>query len=190
MRADMRTHCSVAGALRPSLVVWLACVLVIGAVPRLAAAADEAAPVSTTAPISLDQKKSLSRRSLEMWASDNADVPEEVFAEDYVNHQEPDAAGGVKSLNLAGWKAVVGDTRRAFSDFQVEILMQIAEGDLVATRWRFTAVNTGAYLGHPPTGKRAAWTGVQIDRFAGGKIVESWVDWDKYRLFAELGYLQ
>ena len=136
-----------------------------------------------------DDDKVLARRSLEMWASDNTDRPEDVFAETYVNHQESDAKGGVSSLDLAGWKAVVEDNRRAFSDFQVRILVQIAEGDLVATRWRFSATHTGDYLGHPATGKRASWTGVQIDRFDKGKIVESWVDWDKYRLFEELGFL-
>jgi len=71
----------------------------------------------------------------------------------------------------------------------VRILLQIAEGDLVATRWQFTAIQTGEYLGHPPTGKEATWTGVQIDRFGDGRIVESWVDWDKFRLFEQLGYL-
>jgi predicted ester cyclase len=96
----------------------------------------------------------------------------------------------VKSPDLQGWKEVVHDNRRAFSNFQVQILMQIAEGELVATRWQFTARNTGVYLGHPASGQQATWTGVQIDRFAAGKIVESWVDWDKYRLFAELGFLR
>jgi predicted ester cyclase len=138
----------------------------------------------------LDEGKSLARRSLEMWASDNTDNPEDVFAADYVNHQESAAACGVKDLDLAGWKAVVEDNHRAFSDFQVRILIQIAEGDRVATRWQFSATQTGPYLGHAPTGKRAAWTGVQIDRFENGKIVESWVDWDKFRLFTELGFLK
>ncbi len=136
--------------------------------------------------MTLDDEKSLARRSLQMWASNNTDKPEEVFAADYVNHQESAAVGGVKELDLDGWKAVVEDNHRAFSDFQVRILIQIAEGDLVATRWQFSATQTGHYLGHPPTGKRATWTGVQIDRIENGKIVESWVDWDKFRLFTEL----
>ena len=139
-------------------------------------------------PMSLDQKKSLSRRSLQMWASDNSDNPDEAFSEGYVNHQESDAEGQVTSIDLDGWKEVVRDNHRAFSDFKVEILMQIAEGDLVATRWRFTAKQTGVYLGHTPTDNKATWTGVQIDRFKNGKIVESWVDWDKYRLFETLGF--
>jgi hypothetical protein len=37
-----------------------------------------------------------------MWASNNTDKPDEVFAANYVNHQEPDAKGGVKTVDLAG----------------------------------------------------------------------------------------
>lgn len=140
--------------------------------------------------MSLEQQKSMSRRSLERWGCNNSDTPEDIFASNYVNHQEPDAKGGVKSISLAGWKEVVAENHRAFSDFTVRILMQVAEGDLVATRWQFSATQTGIYLGHPPTGKRAIWTGVQIDRFENGKIVESWVDWDKYRLFETLGFVK
>jgi predicted ester cyclase len=84
----------------------------------------------------------------------------------------------------------VAENHRAFSDFQVRILMQVAEGDVVATRWQFSATQTGAYLGHPPTGRRATWTSVQIDRFENGRIAESWFDWDKYRLFEALGFLK
>ena len=140
--------------------------------------------------MSAENEKNLARRSLQMWASDNTDKPEEVFAADYVNHQESAAVGGVKDLDLDGWKAVVEDNHRAFTDFQVHILIQIAQDDLVATRWQFSATQTGPYLGYPPTGKRATWTGVQIDRVENGKIVESWVDWDKFRLFTELGFLK
>ena len=45
-------------------------------------------------------------------------------------------------------------------------------------------------MGLPPTGTEITWTGVQIDRFEDGKIVESWVDWDKYRLFQGLGLVK
>jgi predicted ester cyclase len=176
--------------MKSTLAFVVACLLT--AAPTVSPSAKTGALSSTKRriAISLDDEKSLARRSLQMWASDNTDKPEKVFAADYVNHQEPAAVGGVKNIDLEGWKAVVEDNHRAFSDFQVRILMQIAEGDLVATRWQFSATQTGPYLGHPPTGNRATWTGVQIDRFENGKIVESWVDWDKFRLFTELGFLK
>jgi predicted ester cyclase len=171
--------------MKPCLILAVASLL---AVAPAASAAD--AMCGKVAIMSLEQEKSLSRRSIEMWGSDNSDAPEDVFARNYVNHQEPDAKGSVKSIDLAGWKEVVAENHRAFSDFTVRILTQIAEGELVATRWQFSATQTGVYLGHSPTRKRATWTGVQIDRFENGKIVESWVDWDKYRLFETLGFVK
>jgi len=139
--------------------------------------------------MTINEMKRLARQALELWSSESSGRAEDVFAADYLNHQEPAAAGGIKGVNLDGWKAIVAECHTAFSDFDVTILTQVAEGDLVATRWQFEATQTGEYLGHPPSGKRATWTGVQIDRFADGKIAESWVDWDKYRLFEALGFL-
>ena len=51
--------------------------------------------------MALDDQKHTSRRSLELWASGNDDAPDDVFATDYINHQEPDAEGGVKAVDLA-----------------------------------------------------------------------------------------
>ena len=48
---------------------------------------------------------------------------------------------------------------------------------------------TGGYLGHPATGRTVTWTGVQVDRIAGGRIAESRVDWDMYRQFKGLGLI-
>jgi predicted ester cyclase len=64
--------------------------------------------------------------------------------------------------------------------------MQIAEADLVASRYRFTATHTGEYMGTPPTHREVTWTGIQIDRFANGKA-ESWVAWDKFGFLHGLG---
>lgn len=140
--------------------------------------------------MSLDETKALSLRALEMWASDNTDRPEEIFAADYVNHQESDVEGGVQTRGLARWKQLVGEFHEAFSEAEALSTMQIAEGDRVATRFELGAVHTGPFMGAQPTGKRLTWTGVQIDRIEGGRIVESWVAWDKYRFFQGLGLVE
>lgn len=131
--------------------------------------------------------KTLSRRALEMWGSDNTDDPDAILAADYINHQESDVEGGVSARRLSEWKALVDGHRWAFGLSEFTILMQIAEADTVATRWQFTVKHTGDFRGVAPTGKTITWTGVQIDRHADGKIVESWVDWDKYRFYQGLG---
>lgn len=140
--------------------------------------------------VSVEAKKELSRRSLAMWESGNTDDPGAVFAPDYANHQEPGAQGGVGTLSLDNWKSVVAQNHIAFPDLKLTVLMQVAEGDFVATHWQFSGTQTGEYLGQPATGRKATWRGVQIDRIADGKIAESWVSWDKYTLFNDLDMLR
>lgn len=135
----------------------------------------------------LEDNKALARRANEMWAGNNTDDPAEIFAPGYSNHQEPDISGGVSARSLEDWKALLTGHRKAFPDCRTRVLTQIAEGDLVATRWEFTGTHKGRYMGLEPSGRTATWTGIQIDRIQNGKIVESWVDWDKYRQFQALG---
>jgi predicted ester cyclase len=52
------------------------------------------------------------------------------------------------------------------------------------------ATLSGEYKGLRPTGKELTWTGVVTDRFEDGKIVETWVNRDKFRMFEELGLVK
>ncbi|MCK5089358.1 MAG: hypothetical protein KAQ88_05200, partial [Hyphomicrobiaceae bacterium] len=58
----------------------------------------------------------MSRRAIEMWASNNADTPEDVFAESYVNHQESDVRGSADVRSLETWKDLVADFHKGFSN--------------------------------------------------------------------------
>jgi len=137
--------------------------------------------------MSIDDNKAMARRANALWATGEAENFDDIFTDGYQNHQEPYVAGGTSAVSLSEYKKLLAGYHAAFSNSRNEILSQVAEGDLVATRWRFTAVQTGEYQGLAATNKEASWTGVQIDRLENGKIAESWVDWDKYGLFAQLG---
>lgn len=137
--------------------------------------------------MSPEDQKDLSRRSLGLWSSDSTDRLEEIVAPDYINHQEPLAKGGERSVGLADWRDILEGYHQAFSDSQVKILSEMAEGDRVAVHWEFTARQTGEYMGQAGSGKVATWRGMTIDRFEGGKIAETWTVWDKYGMFEDLG---
>lgn len=64
---------------------------------------------------------------------------------------------------------------------------QIAEGDIVVTRWTARGSHQGEYLGVLPTGRQVTIHGVDIDRIAGGRIVESWDLFDQWGLMGQLG---
>jgi hypothetical protein len=42
----------------------------------------------------------------------------------------------------------------------------------------------------PPTGKRMEITGITIERFADGKVVEEWTNFDALGLMQQLGLVQ
>jgi steroid delta-isomerase-like uncharacterized protein len=83
----------------------------------------------------------------------------------------------------------VAALRDAFPDVHITIEDQVAEGDRVVTRWTARGTHTGAFQGIPPTGKRGSMTGIDINRFADGKVVECWTNADDLGLLQQLGVI-
>lgn len=83
-----------------------------------------------------------------------------------------------------GFKHFVGMYRSAFPDMNLRIDEQVAEGDVVVTRWTATGTHEGELMGIAPTGRQSTVSGITINRLSGGKIVEG------FGLFDQLGLLQ
>ncbi len=75
----------------------------------------------------------------------------------------------------------------AFPDTHFTVEDMIAEGEKVVARLSVSATQQEAYMGLPPTGKRATFTGIDVIRFANGKIVERWGEMDMLGLLQQLG---
>lgn len=134
--------------------------------------------------------KATSRQVLALWSDNLAHQPVDYIAANYANHQMPDAAEGRSTKTLDQWKELVANFHKGFSDVELEILQQVAEGDFVCTRWQMTAKHTGEFADVPATNKKSSWTGVHTDRYEGSQLVESWIDWDKYSFLEGLGLVQ
>jgi predicted ester cyclase len=74
-------------------------------------------------------------------------------------------------------KRTIAASRRQFPDLSIAVDDQLAEGDRVATRWTATMTHAG---------KRITTTGITIDRFEGGMIVEAWRSRDMLGLLRQL----
>jgi steroid delta-isomerase-like uncharacterized protein len=70
--------------------------------------------------------------------------------------------------------ARIAEMRRAFSDLDMTIEQQIAEGPWVATRVTWRGTHTGEFAGNPATGRRIEYAGTAMDRLENGKVVEMW----------------
>jgi steroid delta-isomerase-like uncharacterized protein len=136
--------------------------------------------------MSAETNKALVRREFEEMFCQGGDLDSagEFYAPDYVLH-EP-TSGDVRGLGAARQFAVT--YREAFPDLQSAIEDQVAEDDKVVSRFR----GRGTHLGEtedfgPATGNRIEITGITIDRFADGKIVEEWASYDALGLLQQIG---
>ncbi len=133
-----------------------------------------------------DQNKALSRRAIdEVWNQGKLEAIAELFAQNAV-FTDPSAPGG-KFTGPEGMKQFVQVYQGAFPDLRLTINDQIAEGDKVVTRWTATGTQTGALMAIAPTGKHGTVTGINIERYQGGQVVESWSSYDMLGLLQQLG---
>jgi predicted ester cyclase len=73
---------------------------------------------------------------------------------------------------IEGAKAHTTGVRQTYPDLHLTIEQQIAEGEWVVTCITARGTHKGWWLGIKPTGKRVAFTGVNVDRVVDGRIVE------------------
>jgi steroid delta-isomerase-like uncharacterized protein len=133
-----------------------------------------------------EANKTVSRRLIEEALNQgNYDVIEELIAPTSVNH---DPATG-DTTGLDGAREVIEGYRSAFPDLTITIEDQLAERDLVATRWTAKGTHKGELMGVAATGKQATVTGLTIDKIEDGKIVESWTNWDTLGMLRQLGVI-
>ena len=52
--------------------------------------------------------------------------------------------------------------------------MQLTVEDQVLTRWTARGIHRGDFFDIAPSGKRLEIAGMSMDRFSGGRVVESW----------------
>ena len=126
-----------------------------------------------------------SRRILEeVFGGGNYDVIDELVATDAKGH---DAALPEPTIGREGLKEAARGYRSAFPDLKLTIEQVVAEGDYVAIRWTARGTHKAELFGIAPTGRESTVTGITIDRWAGGKIAESWTNWDTLGLLQQLG---
>lgn len=63
----------------------------------------------------------------------------------------------------------------------------VIEDDRVALRWTMTGTHEGTVYGIEPTGKQVEYSAIEINRFEGGKLAESWTQADIFGLIRQLG---
>lgn len=75
-------------------------------------------------------------------------------------------------LGIEGMRQHLIAVKKTYPDYTMKITKQYEDGDYVISEFVMEGTHEGEWLGISPTHKRLSITGVDIDRVAGGKIVE------------------
>ena len=105
------------------------------------------------------------RRACDIWMRGRTEQLGEVIGPGYVGHT---SAG---DRDAAGLAARIRKFHELYTDLGFTILDQLAEGDRVATRMRITGTVRA-------TNRPVTMIGLNISRFARGRIVEEWPVWE------------
>ena len=136
--------------------------------------------------MAVDQNKALIHRLYEEALNKgNLAVVDEIIAPNYVRHGlAPGAPPGPEST-----KQVFTMMRTAFPDLRITIEPLVGEGDLIAAQLTHHGTHNGEFMGVAPTGKQVTVTAIGIYRFAGGKLMEAWIQMDELGMMKQLGAL-
>jgi predicted ester cyclase len=138
--------------------------------------------------MSLEQNKDLIRRYVQaIDDNDSSDwsVLDQFIAEGFVAHTPP--LPGV-SLDRDGMKQAA-EMFRVGTPGRHQIVMQVAEGDLVVSHILGEGLHSGELFGIPPTNNKVETEGIAIHRIRDGKIVEYWAVVDGVRVLQQMGAL-
>src|SRR5215203_3497072 len=121
-----------------------------------------------------EENKALARRFLEAQARGDIETLDELMARDFIDRS---LLPGQKP-GREDYKRSLADMLSVFANTGFTVEDQIAEGDMVVSRFTGTSVHRGKFLGADPTGQETSYSGITIHRIAGGRIAEEWSESD------------
>jgi steroid delta-isomerase-like uncharacterized protein len=130
-----------------------------------------------------EENKAILYRFFEELNKGNLAVWDELCVPGYIYH------GTAGDMTREQSKDHAASLLAAFPDLNGAIDDMVAEGDRVVARYTVRGTHQGTYGGLPPTGKQVTLKGIEIDKLADGKFIETWTVTDTFGLLQQLGVI-
>ena len=134
----------------------------------------------------IEENKEVVRTIEERWAKGDISVFDELATDNFVGHI---LGKNGRDIDKAGMKRTIELGRVAFTDYVIEIIDMIAEGEKVVVMKKHEYINTGEFLSIPPTGKKVSTIYMFVYRLENGKVAEVWGLEDSLGLYQQMGVL-
>jgi steroid delta-isomerase-like uncharacterized protein len=140
---------------------------------------------STTPAIEVEAQKALVRRFIDdVFLKGDFAAVDDLMTDDFVSHTSGPGASGKDGMKQAITRVSAG-----LSHASMKIEDMIAEDDRVAVRLTGHAVQSGEFMGMPPSGKAYTIGEIHIFRVRDGKVAEHWHQADFLGMMRQLGAL-
>ena len=140
---------------------------------------------STTAQV--EKNKEVIRQLVEVVNTRDFDRLDDIVTPNFERHCQATPDIHVKSRDEM--KQFLQKDLKVFPDSQISLEMIIAEGNMIAGFFTFTATQEGAMGPFPATGKKVELGYLSMMRLEGGKIAEMWIEWDNLAILSQLGHI-
>ena len=117
-----------------------------------------------------EKNKALARRFLEAFVNRELDTIEVLLAPTFTDRSLLPGQGSSREE----YKRSVTEFHAALSFADVTFEYQIAEGDMVVTKFSARCIHQGEFLGVPPSGEEGTYSSIRINRIVGGKVTDEW----------------
>src|SRR5262245_6914631 len=121
------------------------------------------------------------RAAVEAWNAADFDRIDELYAPDYVHHNNAAA------MTLERFKRGMAWFRSGMPDVELKIEEMLAERDLVAVRLTGRGTHLGSLFGEAPTERTIHLFGTIIYRVQDGRIAEDWEAYDEADIQRQMG---
>jgi predicted ester cyclase len=136
--------------------------------------------------MSTSQNKDTVRRFYnEVITSQDGQAVREVIAPDITVHDP--IMGELHGIDA--FHQLIGVFQLGFPQQSATVEALVAEDDLVSALHTHQALNSGSFMGMPPTGREVRIRGLELFRIRDGKIVELWRHDDDAGLMRQLGLI-
>lgn len=136
--------------------------------------------------MAINKKAFVTRFIQEVWTDGNVEAADSYVARQYTIHHDPGDPWEGQTLDLAGFKDRVRQSRAPFPDQRFTIRALIGERDKMVATWLWQGTHAGDVPGFPASGKHVTMSGVTVYSFEGAKLSGHWQVADRLSIFRQL----
>ncbi len=131
------------------------------------------------------KNKEIVKKSFEVVGDGDYEGMDAYIASNYIRHCQATPDLVIESLDA--FKEFIRKDRETFPDQKLEVVMLVAEGDLVAFWGRYKVPQMNQMRAAFPPTYLVDLDFSGVHRLENGKVVETWVTWDNVTVLTQLG---